>query len=315
MLILSTALVLFDASANMTMGDFTKLVQSLAEQSQPVSVSHTLTEMRARYIWLASVVLNITVPVGAAVLCGLMIYRAHSRRRLLLVAAVGTALCLVGAMTLFQSIATQGVLYRSVYAFTFLTLEASTRFSPGFLVYVHSLISIINGLAVVVPVIAVLAACSALAPPEDGRAPDLDALADQMRDLKEVLYAGSAILVTGILHMGNWLRWPSALAGDQAVQDAVRGVALSVSLFWGATFTLVLFASYAPAAAVLAARARARLKDEALGKTISRREQRLKEHGFFVGISDELPQIAVMAAPLVAGPLGALLAASISATR
>ena len=259
--------------------------------------------------------LNTTVPVGAAILCGLMIYRAHSRRRLLLVAAVGAALCLVGVMTLFQSIATQGVLYRSVFAFTFLTLEASARFSPAFLAYVHSLISIINGLAVVAPVIAVLAACSTLARPEDGRASDLDALTEQMRDLKEGLYAGSAILVTGILHMGNWLRWPAALVGDQAVQDAVRGVALSISLFWGATFTLVLFATYAPAASVLAARARARLKDEAYAKSISHPEQWLKEHGFFVGISDELPQIVVMAAPLVAGPLGALLAASIGASR
>jgi hypothetical protein len=74
MLILSTALLLFDASVNTTMADFTKLVQSLAEQGQPVSLSRTLREVRARYIWLASVVLNITVPVGAAVLCGLITY-------------------------------------------------------------------------------------------------------------------------------------------------------------------------------------------------------------------------------------------------
>jgi len=136
-----------------------------------------------------------------------------------------------------------------------------------------------------------------------------------MRDLKEVLYAGSAILVTGILHMGNWLRWPAALVGDQAVQDAVRGVALSVGLFWGATFTLVLFATYAPAAGVLATRARARLRDDAYRKAVPHPEQWLRENGFFVGISDELPQIAVMAAPLVAGPLGAVLSASIGASR
>ena len=314
-LILSTALLLFDGSATMTMGDFTKLVQSLAEQAQPVSLSRTLTEVRARYIWLASVVLNMTVPVGAAILCGLIMYRAHSRRRLLLVAAVGAVLCLGGVLVLLQSIATQGALYRSVFAFTYLTLEASTRFSPTFLAHVHSLVSIINGLAVVVPVIAVLAACSALAPPEDDRALDLDSLADRMRSLKEVLYAGSAILVTGILHMGNWLRWPAALLGDQTIQDGVVGVALAVSLFWGATFTLVLFATYAPAAGVLATRARARLRDDAYRKTIPHPEQWLKEHGFFVGISEELPQIVVMAAPLLAGPLGALLAASVSASR
>ena len=315
MLILSTALVLFDASVNTTMADFTKLVQSLADQTQPVSLSLTLREVRARYIWLASVILNITVPVGAAVLCGLMTYRAHSRRRLALVAAVGAVLCLGGVLALFQSIATQGALYRSVFAFTYLTLQASPWITPAFLGYVYLLIYIINALAVVVPVIAVLAACSVLAPPEDGRAWDLDSLIDRMRSLKEALYAGSAILVTGILHMGSWLRWPAALVGDQTIHDSVLGVALAVSLFWGATFTLVLFAAYAPAAGVLASRARARLKDDAYQKAGSHPEQWLKEHGFFVGISEELPQLVVIAAPLLAGPIGALLAASIGAAR
>jgi hypothetical protein len=314
-LILSLAVALFDASANMTMSDFTQLVHSLAEQSLPVSVSETFIEVRARYIWLASVVLNIAVPVGAGVLCGLIIYRAHSRQRLILVGAIGGLLCLGGALVLLQSIATQGVLYRSVFAFTYLTMEASHRFNPAFLAYVYGLISFINGLAVVVPVIAVLAASSTLAPPVDAGSSELDSLTEKMRSLKDVLYAGSAILVTGILHMGNWLRWPAALIGDEAVQEAVLGVALSVSLYWGATFTLVLFATYAPAASVLASRARARLRDEGYRTTIPKPEQWLKEHGFFVGISEELPQIAVMFAPLLTGPLGALLAASISATR
>jgi hypothetical protein len=274
-----------------------------------------LVEVRARYIWLASVVLNITVPMGAAVLCGLIIYRAFSPKQLILVGAIGSLLCLSGSLVLLQSIATQGVLYRSVFAFTYMTMEASHRFTPSFLAYVHGLISFINGLAVVVPVIALLAASSTLVSPADPGGSELDLLAEKMRSLKEVLYAGSAILVTGILHMGNWLRWPAALVGDEAVQGAIQGVALSVSLYWGATFTLVLFATYAPAAGVLASRARARLCEETYRTTVPRPEQWLKEHGFFVGISDELPQIAVMFAPLLAGPLGALLAASISATR
>jgi hypothetical protein len=41
----------------------------------------------------------------------------------------------------------------------------------------------------------------------------------------------------------------------------------------------------------------------------------LRERGFFVGLSDELPQIAVILAPLLAGPLGALVTASIDASK
>ena len=57
------------------------------------------------------------------------------------------------------------------------------------------------------------------------------------------------------------------------------------------------------------------MRDNAYRKAFPHPEQWLKEHGFFVGLSEELPQLAVMAAPLLAGPLGALLTASISVSR
>lgn len=310
-LILSAALLLFDVSANVTMEDFTTLLHSLAQHTQALSPARTLAEVRALYIWLFSVVLNMSVDVGALVLCGLMMYRFHSRRRLLLMAVMAAVLCLGGVLMLFQSIAAKGALYQSVFAFTYVMLESSARFSPTFLTYVHSVVFFINGLAVAVPAVVLLTACSTLAPPEDEQSPDIDVLADQMRSLKEILAIGSAVLFTGILHMDNWLRWPAALVGDDTMQEAVLGMALAVSLFWGATFTLLLFATYAPAAGILSRRARELLKRDASQQNIPNSEEWLKEHGFFIGVKEELPQIAAIAAPFLAGPLESLLTAAL----
>ena len=175
-------------------------------------------------------------------------------------------------------------------------LEASSRFNAAFLSHVRSIMTLINGLAIVVPVIAVLAACSTLAEPADRRQADLNYYTDRMRQLREVLYAGSAILVTGILHMGNWLRWPAALIGNDAIRDTAQGLALSVTVFWGATFTLVLVSTYAPAAIYLTGRAREQLETND-SKELRKIDQWLIEQGFFVGLSDELPQIAAIFAP------------------
>jgi hypothetical protein len=169
-----------------------------------------------------------------------------------------------------------------------------------------------NGLAVIVPVIAVMAACSAIALPENGNALNPDYLTMQMRNLKEVLNAGSALLVSGILHMDAWLRWPASLVSDKGVQDGMLGVALAITLFWGATFTLVLIATYGPAATYLGTRAREVLRQEKFVEEIPDPDQWLEDHGFYFTPGDQLPQIGVMLAPLLAGPLGSLLMAPIA---
>ena len=82
-------------------------------------------------------------------------------------------------------------------------------------------VSIVNVQALIVPVVALLAACSTLAPPISGQPPDPKFYASQMKRLKEELTAASAILVSGILHMGAWLRWTASPVADKAGQKAV----------------------------------------------------------------------------------------------
>ena len=70
LLIMSVSLAIFEHSASMTEDDFIRSIQSVAQVATPPDFARTLLEARGRYIWLASVVLNIIVPIGAAVLCG-----------------------------------------------------------------------------------------------------------------------------------------------------------------------------------------------------------------------------------------------------
>jgi hypothetical protein len=130
--------------------------------------------------------------------------------------------------------------------------------------------------------------------------------------LKEVLTAVSAILVSGILHMGAWLRWPAALVADKAGQEAVLGAALAITLFWGVTFTLMLVATYLPAALLLARRAEALLLDRSPAATEPEPDQWLKDHGLFLSLQDHFPQFGLILAPLLASPLSSLLVAPLT---
>lgn len=103
-------------------------------------------------------------------------------------------------------------------------------------------------MAVLAPIIAVLAVCSVVAPSGNSETYGPELLVRRMRQLNEVLYGGSAILVTGILHMGAWLRWPASLIADRPSQEAVLGIALAITIFWGTAFTLMLVVTYVPAA-------------------------------------------------------------------
>jgi hypothetical protein len=59
--------------------------------------------------------LNLTVPVYATVLCGIIIYRSHSGRRLLLVTAIGVVLCGLGLVALLYGATAKSVLYQVVF--------------------------------------------------------------------------------------------------------------------------------------------------------------------------------------------------------
>lgn len=318
--ILLLATCLFEFSSNITVDNFhglTKRLMHSGSGSPDAAFSATLflVEVKFRYIWLTTVVLALVAGVYAFILCATMVYRSHPRPRLIMVTAVGMVLASVGIAFIWALDETH-TLYRAIFGFSYDNLRQAGphRIGPDLLRYVLVVVSVVNVQAVIVPVVALLAACSTLAPPASYGKPDPAFHASQMKRLKDVLTATSAILVAGILHMGAWLRWPAALVADKDGQDAVLGTALAITLFWGVTFTLMLVATYLPAALLLARRAEALLRDRPAETSEPDPDQWLKDHGLFLSLQDHFPQFGLILAPLLASPLSSLLVSPLSPT-
>jgi len=318
--ILLLAIGLFEFSANITVDNFHTLTNWLMHSTskdpdQPFSATPFLVEAKSRYIWLTTVVLALVAGLYAFMLCTMIVYQCHPRPRLRVVTSIGLLFAL-GGVGFIWALDETYTLYRAIFGFSYDNLRQAgpQRIGEPLLRYVMVVVSIVNVQSMIVPVVALLAACSTLAPPISGLSPDPMFYASQMKRLKEVLTAASAILVSGILHMGAWLRWPAALVADRAGQEAVLGTALAITLFWGVTFTLMLVSTYLPAALLLARRAEALLMGRPTEPTEPEPDQWLKDHGLFLSLQDHFPQFGLILAPLLASPLSSLLVAPLSPT-
>ena len=318
--ILLLAVGLFEFSSNITVDNFhnltSRLMHRAAEASkESLDPTHFLVEVESRYIWLTTVVVALVAGLYALIVCGMIIYQSHSKPRLLVITAVGVVFASIG-LAFIWALDDTHALYRAIFSFSYDNLRQAgpNRISEHLLHYAKTVVSIVNVQAMVVPVVALLAACSTLAPPRVGNRPDPEFYAVQMRHLKEVLTAVSAILVAGVLHMGAWLRWPAALIADKDAHEAVLGTALAITLFWGVTFTLMLVSTYLPAALMLAKRAQALLQESSPQESAPKPEEWLKEHGLFLSLQDHFPQFGLMLAPLLASPLSSLLFAPLTPT-
>lgn len=318
--ILFLATSLFEFGSNITVENFHTLTHRLMHpateaSTKPLDPSQFLVEVKSRYTWLTSVVVALVAGLYALISCGAIIYQAHPRPRLIVVIALGIFLASSGLAYIWALDETHA-LYRAVFSFSYENLRQAgrQRISEELLRYAMVVVSIVNVQAMVVPVVALLAACSTLASPITGAGPDPEFCALQMRRLKEILNAASAILVSGVLHMGAWLRWPAALIADTKAHEALLGAALAITLFWGVTFTLMLISTYLPAAILLARRAQRLLMEHPSRQSTTDPEQWLKNHGLFLSLQDHLPQFGLMLAPLLASPLSSLLLAPLTPT-
>ncbi len=272
----------------------------------------TLVELKVRYIWFATILVNFVVCLYAFSLSSIIIYRSHTKKRLVLISVIGSALIIVGFVSLLYSQATHNAIFTMIYHFSFSTLQATGIYSKAFLSHVESLLALTNTLAVIVPCIGLLAAASTLAPSPTQNDNGLTHLTTQMRHLKGVLNIGSALLVGGILHMSAWLRWPAGLLSDPNEQAALSGAILSITMFWGAAFTLMLISTYGPAVSYLSKKARNLAEQAHQAGTIQDTQRWLDDNHFSFTLGEQLPQISAILGPVLAGPVGSFLMSHVS---
>ena len=308
--VLVAALLVFETSAQLD-ADFTATIHQHILVQQPAGLPHNFAELRARYFWFAGAVLDLVISGYAVGFCGWFLVRHLDRERLRGVLLVGAVLAVLGIGYTGLATLTENTLFRVVYALPFRALEshqqAGNPVGPSLLSAVKGMIAVINLLAVVAPLATVLATCSVMAPAPPGQVLDLPALSRRVRLLNDVLSVGSGLLVAGILHMAVWLHWTAALLSDAEMRKGMEGLALAITTYWGATFSLMIVTAYVPTATRLHSLALTWIEGHPQASADPPKKS-LEAHDLDTAPARRLPQVAMMLAPLIAGPISSLLA-------
>lgn len=282
-------------------------LMEVAKTGVPPDFKQILIEIKARYIWLASAILNIVIPIISIIFSITTIKSYLKGIKLAWTIIIGVILCLGNLLYLVYSSKTETALYDLVFGFTYRMLIQSKLFSVVFIHHIHTTILTINILAAITPIFLLLAVCATLALPARPLNNDVHRdpmhLVLRMRRLKEVVNVASAFLVFGILHMNMWLNWSASLFSDALLSSQVSGVAWSISTYWGVTFTLILTVTYVPATAYLQNRAREQITSGDMAKDTKEAELWLNEHGFSFTLSNQLLQCISILAPFLAAPV------------
>jgi hypothetical protein len=209
----------------------------------------------------------------------------------------------LGLMNLVAVNVTQSPLL-AVFAVTFDALVTSSAIGPARVAVIGAVVALINVMSVLVPALLLAAAAASALPPVAGW--NETTLSRRALQVRHIVALAAAFMVAGVLHMGAWTHWVGAslqAAGDVALDQ----VAVTVTLFWGTTFTLMIASFYLPVAVRLGELAEAIMDDA--GIALAERPKWLAERGLSFRLSEQLPQIAAMAAPVLAGPLSAAIGA------
>ena len=127
-----------------------------------------------------------------------------------------------------------------------------------------------------------------------------------------MLYAGAAVLVTGVIQTTAMHRLPIPLLGDDG--ESLQQIAAALAVAMGTLGTLLLLAIYLPAAQIL----RTRALELAAGATGVRQPSKLegwlRERGMESSLPQQLTRLTAVLAPFLAGgPLMAALRAWLGA--
>jgi len=268
-------------------------------------LKYALIELKARYLWLSSALLNTVIPISAIIFSIATIRSYVKGSKLVWTVIIVSLLCIGNLSYLLYSAKIRNALYNLIYGFTYDMLTESTLFSRVFLWRVYEIISSVNILAAITPMFLLLAISGTLGPVPLHEDPFHLAL--RLKRLKELVNVASLFLVFGMLHMNMWLSWSASLVKDLALKSELSNVAWSISAYWGVAFTVVLAVTYVPTTIYLQNRAREHLCEGELSMGIKEAEQWLNDHGFSFTLNNQIFQCISILAPFLAAPVGGAL--------
>lgn len=251
--------------------------------------------------WATLALVHVCVSVAAAVGAWRVLNeRVHGRARrpFTLFAA---AVTLAGLAHLAVVDAT-GAPLSFLFTVTRDALRAAPEVSSVRITMVCAVVTLFNVTSPLVVALLTAAAAASALPPVAGW--NEATLARRAVQIRRIVALAAAFMVGGVLHMGAWTHWAGATLAAPA-DVALDRVAAAVTIFWGAAFTLMIVGFYLPVASRLVRQADAIMTEA--GIPVDARPKWLTERGLSFHWREQVPQIAAIAAPILAGPLSATL--------
>ena len=140
-------------------------LMEVAKTQVPFDINQSMVELKARYIWLTSAILNIVIPIIGIILSSIFIKYYLNGIKLAWTIFYRVILCLISLSLLIYSSKTDNALYELVFGFTYKILSQTGYFSQYFLHNIKVIIVTINILAAITPMFLLLAVCATLALP------------------------------------------------------------------------------------------------------------------------------------------------------
>jgi hypothetical protein len=286
--------------------DIDRLVDHLNLQGAKKPSINLFSEARARIAWASTLLLFYTTLMFVFIFCFRVIRQSLHTRGQIAFAAVGLLItALVCAHMAYSAHVRNN--YSYIFFFTYETLSASGRYTSMHLNIIKSLVYFLNVVAALVPILTLLSGCCLVVCEKISFNSLLEKHEHQMRHLKLVVNVGSTMLVAGILHMITWLRWPSALVADKSISQQVVNFSEMLGMYWGTAFSLMMAAFYVPMALAIHQSAQKILSEEPDILAGKDPNHWLQEHGLSVAPKQQIPEIALIMAPFLAGPVGSAL--------
>ncbi len=277
------------------------LINKLALNETAASTDISLYELKARLLWLSSVLLYFFVNLGF--ICFLWTVLKKTKQSEFLTLLLITACLACMDLIYFALSKSDRSPLVNIFHFSFDTLSASGLFSPLRLTSIHSVLNIINLLAIVIIPFSIVSGCCII----KQKASDLHQVNKQFLLLKEFIKGASAILIVGIIHMQLWLSWPLSLSPKLPELEKMKSIIAMIIQYWGICYSLTIAAFYLPVAA--------HLRHIALEIEYKHDSANINEHNKQLSNTlsliqpsiTQLTQVAVMLGPMLVGTISPAL--------
>lgn len=263
-------------------------------------------EAAARYTWLSSVMVMITVCLLCVTyfLIRFQVHKTPERSVWTWRTAIAALAVFGGLQFIFMPKKNYVCLADELFTNTIGSIPFMGEPLRESLVLITSTTELIAALAAVA---ISLGAALLLWGRDDGEHEVVDSLAEKFAVLRNYLYLGALLLVTGLMALRYFFFWPQAFISSN-MQSAYAEQVNAMLTYQGAVYVLMLAVLFGIPHSILAHRARQLAANSVAGEEgFTAHRQWLEDKKLNAKVSDQLTQMIAILSPLLAGPFGSVL--------